>query len=106
STKVFFKTPYHPYSLGLQNDFPSITEIGEELISIPGAPPNLMEEQKGCRFQARCPFRTELCQEELPELQEVGPNHEIACHYPNRVEEFRIDAQKRETWEVVKNRLI
>ncbi|ABR49456.1 oligopeptide/dipeptide ABC transporter, ATPase subunit [Alkaliphilus metalliredigens QYMF] len=106
STKVFFKTPYHPYSLGLQNAFPSIKDIGEELISIPGAPPNLMEKQFGCRFQQRCPFRTELCQNEIPELIEVGEEHLIACHYPERVEEFREKAKKNETWQTVRNRLI
>ena len=106
STSVFFKNPYHPYSLGLKNAFPSILEIGEELISIPGAPPDLMIEQKGCRFQERCPYRTELCQEKLPELIEVEENHLIACHYPERVEEFREKAKLKETWEMVRERLI
>ena len=55
STETFFRDPFHPYSLGLKNAFPSILEIGEELISIPGAPPDLMLEQKGCGFQERCP---------------------------------------------------
>ena len=89
STGVFFKSPYHPYSLGLKNAFPSILEIGEELISIPGSPPDLMKEQKGCRFQERCPYRTELCQNEEPDLIEVEKDHLIACHYPEKVEEFR-----------------
>ncbi len=109
STRVFFKEPYHPYSLGLKNAFPSILEIGEELISIPGAPPNLMAEQKGCGFQERCPFRTDKCQKILPELQEVGKvgeDHLIACHYPERVEEFRENSKKRETWEMVRERII
>lgn len=106
STKVFFKNPYHPYSLGLNNAFPSILEIGEELISIPGAPPNLMLAQEGCRFKERCPFRTEKCQKELPELIEVGPDHLIACHYPEKVEEFREKSKHRETWEMVRERII
>lgn len=106
STEVFFRNPYHPYSLGLKNAFPSILEIGEELISIPGAPPNLMIKQEGCRFQERCPYRTELCQKESPELQEVEKDHLIACHYPNRVEEFRENSKKKETWQMVRERII
>lgn len=106
STKVFFKNPYHPYSLGLKNAFPNIHEIGEELISIPGAPPNLMEKQKGCRFNERCPYRTELCLKELPKLVEIEEQHFIACHYPNRVEEFRSKAKKKETWGKVRDRII
>ncbi|MDO5755270.1 MAG: ABC transporter ATP-binding protein [Tissierellia bacterium] len=105
-TKIFFREPYHPYSLGLKNAFPSITEIGEDLISIPGAPPNLIGELAGCPFQGRCPFRTELCMKEHPSLIEVDEDHLIACHYPEKVEEFRRDSKKRETWERVRERLI
>lgn len=106
STEVFFKNPYHPYSLGLKNAFPSILEIGEELISIPGAPPDLMDKQEGCRFNQRCPYRTELCQKELPELREVEAGHLIACHYPEKVDEFREKAKLKETWETVRERLV
>jgi len=105
-TRIFFKTPVHPYSLGLNNAFPSIHEIGEELISIPGAPPNLMNEQKGCRFQERCPFKTETCETQVPELEEVAPGHFSACHYNAQVESFREACKKRETWELVRNRMI
>lgn len=105
-TEVFFKTPYHPYSLGLKNAFPSILDIGEELISIPGAPPNLMEEQEGCRFKARCPFRRELCEKEIPELKEVEKDHFMACHYPERIGEFEEKSKERQTWEDVRERLI
>lgn len=106
NVEVFFRDPYHPYSLGLKNAFPSIFEIGEILISIPGVPPNLVLEQEGCRFKERCPFRTEKCDKELPELIEVGPDHLIACHYPERVEEFREKSKHRETWEIVRERII
>lgn len=106
STKAFFTKPMHPYSLGLNNAFPSIHEIGEELISIPGAPPNLMVKQTGCRFQERCPFRETICQEEVPELEEVTPGHWSACHFNTEVEKFREACQKRETWESVRDRII
>lgn len=105
-TKDFFTKPIHPYSLGLNNAFPSIHEIGEELISIPGAPPNLMEEQFGCRFKDRCPFRTELCISTEPELQEIKPGHMSACHYNDQVEEFREASKHRETWTRVRDRLV
>ncbi len=106
STKAFFTKPFHPYSLGLNNAFPSIHEIGEELISIPGAPPDLRQKQTGCRFNKRCPFRTELCIEELPPLEEVAPDHFSACHYNKDVEKFREASEKRETWEAVRDRII
>lgn len=104
-TKVFFKMPVHPYSLGLNNAFPSITEIGETLISIPGTPPNLMQEQHGCRFSERCPFATSKCETEVPALQPVGENHTSACHYNDQVERFRAESEKPEVWEQVRNRI-
>src|SRR5690625_3625481 len=106
STRDFFKNPYHPYTLGLQNAFPSITDIGKELISIPGSPPNLLNPQPGCRFQDRCPFATDLCKTEAPPLTEVGENHLVSCHYTEKVEEFREETKKNETWQAVQERLV
>ena len=104
-TKVFFKRQAHPYSLGLNNAFPSITDIGEQLISIPGAPPNLLEKQTGCRFQARCPFADAKCRAEQPELAPVGEGHYSACHYNDRADFFRGESRKPETWQAVARRI-
>ncbi|POR02629.1 peptide ABC transporter ATP-binding protein [Alkalispirochaeta sphaeroplastigenens] len=105
-TDSFFRAPYHPYSLGLQNAFPSITEIGqEELVSIPGSPPNLSEPQEGCRFHVRCPFATETCRTEEPPLEKVRDDHYSACWYNDKVESFRREAGKRDTWESVRKRI-
>ncbi|HLW21712.1 MAG TPA: ABC transporter ATP-binding protein [Sphaerochaetaceae bacterium] len=106
STEQFFHTPFHPYSLGLQNAFPSITEMTEQLISIPGSPPNLIDPPQGCRFRDRCPFAQPICAKEAPELREVAPGHRVACHFTEKVDEFRVLAKKNETWESVRNRLI
>ncbi|GAA0356113.1 ABC transporter ATP-binding protein [Bacillus horti] len=106
STRQFFKNPYHPYSLGLQNAFPSLLDMGEELISIPGSPPNLLEPKPGCYFQERCPFATDRCREEAPELHQVEEEHSVACHYIDEVERFRAEAKKRESWDMVRDRLI
>ena len=93
-----FHHPYHPYTLGLINAFPGLVEIGRELISIPGSPPDLLNPPKGCRFHERCPFATDLCVEGEPLLQMVDENHFSACHYPDQVEKFRHLAKKPETW--------
>ena len=98
-TEVIFTTPYHPYTLGLQNAFPSIHGEVRELISIPGAPPNLINPPEGCRFHDRCPFSTDRCQEEEPPLRRVNEDHLSACHYPDRIDEFRKLAKSAETWQ-------
>ncbi len=104
-TRVFFKEQTHPYSLGLNNAFPSITEIGEQLISIPGAPPNLLSRPAGCRFQERCPFAEDLCRHEAPVLAQVGEGHYSACHFHHKASHFRQESKKPETWQAVARRI-
>ncbi len=55
-TLGLFNEPFHPYTLGLKNAFPSIKAPDRQLISIPGSPPNLIEDIPGCVFAERCPF--------------------------------------------------
>ncbi|MGE5840895.1 MAG: ABC transporter ATP-binding protein [Deltaproteobacteria bacterium] len=90
--------PCHPYTMGLKNSFPNILDRRSELISIPGVPPILMGELRGCRFASRCPFRTERCAVEIPPLIEVGPERSAACHYVNQAEEMRSKAALAKTW--------
>ena len=95
---IFFKA-YHPYTLGLLNAVPSVTQDIESLISIPGYPPDLIHPPAGCRFATRCPFRTEVCETQRPNLGEVQAGHRVGCHFPEKAEEFRRQAADRRTWE-------
>ena len=97
TTREIFKDAYHPYTLGLINAFPTLEAAADELISIPGSPPDLGGELKGCRFRERCPFSREKCKS-LPERMEVAPEHFVRCHFPDRVEEFRERARLPKTW--------
>jgi oligopeptide/dipeptide ABC transporter ATP-binding protein len=91
------KTPFHPYTIGLQNSFLSIDVHHERLISIPGFPPDLIHPPGGCLFRERCPFAEKICHDD-PGLLEVGPGHFSACHFPGRAGEFRERAALDETW--------
>jgi peptide/nickel transport system ATP-binding protein len=77
-----FGAPFHPYTMGLTNAFPTLEGAQRELISIPGTPPNLLDPPKGCRFAERCPFATDRCRAEEPAQHAVGPGRYSACHYP------------------------
>ena len=99
STVDIFKNSFHPYTLGLINAFPNVTEDIEELISIPGYPPDLLHPPEGCRFAPRCPFSQEICAEKQPPLQKISGNHFCACHFLDRVTEFRQKTSEALTWE-------
>ena len=97
-TESIFYDPYNPYTLGLQNAFPSVQGARKELISIPGFPPSLINPPPGCRFAPRCPFALDICTKEEPELAEVGPNHFSACHRAQDIEAIRSQAKEEATW--------
>ena len=100
-----FRHPIHPYTMGLKNAFPTLEGAMRELVSIPGAPPNLLQPPAGCRFAERCPFATDRCREERPELVEIAPNRLAACHYPEQAAEFRERTAHEATWAAVAERL-
>ncbi|MBK5928881.1 glutathione ABC transporter ATP-binding protein, partial [Rhodobaculum claviforme] len=100
-----FGAPFHPYTMGLTNAFPTLEGAQRELISIPGTPPDLLRPPPGCRFAERCPFATDRCRTEEPEAHAVGEGRLSACHYPDRVEEFRATAATNAAWAEVGRRL-
>jgi peptide/nickel transport system ATP-binding protein len=92
---TFYK-PAHPYTLGLIQAVPTVTGDFEELSSIPGAPPDLVNPPPGCKFHPRCTYATDICYEEEPERIPIpeNPEHSVACHH---YEEALRDAT--EMWE-------
>ena len=94
-----FNEPYHPYTLGLKNAFPSIKALDRELISIPGSPPNLIEDIPGCLFAFRCPFVIPECEKTRPPDLEIKPGHIVHCIRTDDVEEFRKLAGDKKTWQ-------
>ena len=105
AVREVFGSPFHPYTMGLRNAFPTLEGAQKELISIPGSPPSLLDPPKGCRFAERCPFATERCLAEEPLPVEVTPGRVSACHYPERAEEFRAAAADNRTWQLVAERI-
>jgi len=98
-----FANPYNPYTLGMQNAFPTLRGDQSDLISIPGSPPDIADLPDGCRFLARCPFATEECGQEHPPLQEVAEDHYSACYHHDRIDTMRTEAERRSTWNRVQD---
>ena len=82
-TGTLFANPRHPYTEALFHALPDkAAETGEQLYSIPGAPPDLVKPPKGCRFAARCRYATDRCRAEEPRLLGETPEHRYACFHP------------------------
>jgi peptide/nickel transport system ATP-binding protein len=97
-----FSEPFHPYTLGLKNAFPSIRALDRELISIPGSPPNLAQDIAGCVFAARCPFAIRDCENVRPPDLEISPDHFVHCIRTDHIDEFRERAGDKKTWQFSK----
>ncbi len=87
--KRLFKDPKHPYTWGLMNAIPRLDIEQEELYNIPGVVPDPLHFPDGCKFNTRCPFVSEKCREEEPELKEIDKGHFVRCYYYNKVEEAK-----------------
>ena len=86
-TKELYSNPLHPYTWGLLDSIPRLSDHAkEDLRTIPGTPPDLRLTGKCCNFYNRCPYTTKQCCESVPPLVEVEPCHFVACHRQNGVE--------------------
>jgi len=92
SVNDLFYHPKHPYTLGLLRAVPTVTGSFRDLVSIPGAPPDLIDLPSGCKFHPRCPYATARCREEEPELERIGKDHLVACF---RWEAVQHDVEKQ-----------
>ena len=83
---TIFRSPRHPYTIGLMNSLPKLTGDEEWLEPITGSPPSLIDLPPGCPFHPRCFLARDKCRQENPPLVQVegaGPvsAHLSACHF-------------------------
>ena len=79
-TLALYKSPRHPYTIGLLQSIPRLDQKGHErLTPIDGIPPDLTNYPTGCPFAPRCRFAIEQCTQEDPSLEPVSAGHDVAC---------------------------
>ena len=75
-----FARPLHPYTKALLSAIPvpDIHRKKDEII-LEGEVPSPLHPPKECRFHTRCPYATERCSQEMPQLQDVDGKRKVAC---------------------------
>ena len=79
--RSLFHEAAHPYTQALLNSIPKIGRKSKtKLQPVTGMVPNPYNRPRGCMFHPRCPSVIKgLCDEQEPTLQELGPDHQVAC---------------------------
>jgi len=85
-------SPKHPYTQGLLNSIPSEQKRGRELSAIQGVVPNPFRMPPGCKFEPRCPYHWERCDQEPGLIQVGGPDRRARCwiQAPEEIERRRV----------------
>jgi oligopeptide/dipeptide ABC transporter ATP-binding protein len=77
--RTLFNHPAHPYTRALVRSIPRIDrDVAME--PIPGSVPSLLSPPPGCRYVERCDWASEQCRLSRPPLEEVAPDHLVACY--------------------------
>ncbi|HEY5015316.1 MAG TPA: ABC transporter ATP-binding protein [Streptosporangiaceae bacterium] len=83
-------SPRHPYTQLLVSAVPDPrAEPSVTAASDRGEPPKVIDPAPGCRFRWRCPLAIDLCSTVTPELAQLAPDHDAACHVAQSGAEVR-----------------
>ena len=75
-----FNRTSHPYTEGLFNSLPDLSDRSHEPKPIKGLIPDpTMPYDNCCAFADRCPYAVEKCWQALPEKKHLSDTHMIAC---------------------------
>lgn len=78
NTRDLLTEPLHPYTEGLKASLPERGSQGR-LHVIPGSVPSALDFPRGCVFAPRCPYATERCTAEKPDLYDLGGGRNVRC---------------------------
>ena len=81
SVDEIFYDPRNPYTVGLHQSVPNMSESAQKqrLIPIEGSPPDLMHPPQGCPFSPRCPHAMRICLERSAPMVRLSDTHTSAC---------------------------
>lgn len=78
TVEEIFYDPRHPYTWALMRSLPSYAREGEELYTIPGMPPTLIDPPSGDAFASRNEYALAIDYEEMPPMFRISDTHYAA----------------------------
>ncbi|MFA6815860.1 MAG: ABC transporter ATP-binding protein, partial [Lentisphaeria bacterium] len=78
-----FEHPLHPYTQALISAIPTPGTAPQNRIILKGEIPSPLNPPSGCAFHPRCPYATDRCKKEFPELRKLN-NQILSCHYAEK----------------------
>src|SRR6188508_2603957 len=87
--ETIFAHPSHPYTRALLDSFPHLSQA-RALSGIPGRTPAPGARPHGCRFHDRCEYVVDACKQDVPELREIAPGHQVRCIRAGEIGEWDI----------------
>jgi len=87
-----YRNPKHPYTRSLLSAVPlpdPRLKNKRKRIVLKGDVPSPLAKPSGCGFRTRCPLAKEACAIDIPQLEDIGQAHFVACPYHE--EEFPVE---------------
>jgi len=92
-----YERPLHPYTAALMSAVPvADPEHQMQRIPLEGDVPDPANAPPGCKFHPRCQHAEDRCRTESPELREIEPGHQAACHFAGELTFQKIEAAHAE----------
>ncbi len=85
-SRMLYQHPMHPYTQALLSALPlPDPRLKRRHAILRGDVPSPIDPPPGCRFHTRCPHVQDICRHSIPDLREITPGHQAACHFAGSI---------------------